>query len=107
MSRGPRSPLGRFTWSPSQIANFLSVKSGVENGSEWVDMYSSVAALPLNTFAIINEWLKVAILIIATYRTCCRTWHARVSTHYKQYSSLLLLLLKSLCVVLAARYLQA
>src|SRR5919108_2355379 len=59
MSRGPRSPLGRFTWSPSQIANFLSVISGVENVSEWVDMYSSVAALPLNTFAIINECLRV------------------------------------------------
>src|SRR5687767_4336268 len=108
MSRGARSPPGRFTWSPSQIANFLSVKSGVENVSEWVDMYSSVAALPLNTFAIINECLKVVILIIATYRTCCRTWHARVSTHCRQYSSLLLLLLlRSLCVVLAARYRQA
>jgi hypothetical protein len=29
--------------------------SGVENVSECVDMYSSVAALPLNTFAIIND----------------------------------------------------
>src|ERR671922_890069 len=61
MSRGPRSPLGRFTWSPSQSANFLSVMSGVENVSEWVDMYSSVAALPLNTFVIVDKCLKVAI----------------------------------------------
>src|SRR6266511_5235707 len=103
MRRGPRSPPGSSTSPPSKIANFLSVRSGVENVSEWVDMYSSVAALPLNTFAIINECLKVAILIIATYRTCYRTWHARVSTHCRQYSSLLLLLL-SLSVVLAARY---
>src|ERR671916_2889635 len=103
MSRGPRSPFGRLTCSPSQIANFLSVISGVEKVSEWVDMYSSVAALPLNTFAIINECLKVAILIIATYRTCCRTWHARVSMHCMQYSSLLL----SLRAVLVARYRQA
>jgi hypothetical protein len=51
-SRGPRSPPGRFTVSPSQSAYFLRVISGVENVSEWVDMYSSVAALPLNTFAI-------------------------------------------------------
>src|ERR687895_620090 len=107
MSRGPRSPFGRFTCSPSQIANFLSVISGVENVSEWVDMYSSVAALPLNTFAIMNECLKVAILIIATYRTYCRTWHVLVSMHCMQYSFLLLLLLLSLHAVLVARYLQA
>src|SRR5215213_2550482 len=105
MRRGPRSPPGRFTCSPSQIANFLSVMSGVENVSEWVDIYSSVAALPLNTFAIINECLKVAILIIATYRTCCRTWHALVLMHYMQHNFLLLLL--SLPEVLVAQYLQA
>src|SRR5918997_2349855 len=87
--RGPRSPFGRFTGSPSQIANFLSVMSGVEKVSEWVDMYSSVADLPLNTFAIIYEGLKVDILIIVAYRTCCRTWHAQVSEYCRQYSSLL------------------
>src|SRR5215211_7117296 len=107
MRRGPRSPPGRFTCSPSQIANFLSVMSGVENVSEWVDMYSSVAALPLNTFAIINECLKVDILIIATYRTCCRTWHVLVLMHCMQHNFLLLLLLLSLAEVLVAQYLQA
>src|SRR5215208_1350290 len=78
--------------------------SGVENVSEWVDMYSSVAALPLNTFAIINECLKVDILIIATYRTCCRTWHVLVLMHCMQHNFLLLL---SLAEVLVAQYLQA
>jgi hypothetical protein len=36
--------------SPSHITNFFSVISGVEKVSEWVDMYSSVADLPLKIF---------------------------------------------------------
>src|SRR3712207_4179532 len=103
MSRGPRSPFGRLTCSPSQIANFLSVISGVEKVSEWVDMYSSVADLPLNTFAIIYEGLKVDILIIVAYRTCCRIWHAQVSRYCRQHSSLL----KSLQGVGVTQYRQA
>ena len=51
ISRGtwPLFPF-RVTWSPNQSANFCYGISGVENVRERVDMYSSVAALPLKIF---------------------------------------------------------
>src|SRR5919108_5791287 len=42
--------LGLGTGSPSHNTNFFNVISGVENVRECVDMYSSVAALPLKAF---------------------------------------------------------
>jgi hypothetical protein len=39
----------------------------VENVSEWVDMYSSVAALPLNTLVINDDCLNVAFNYLRSF----------------------------------------